>query len=233
MVEWQINIVNRFKNFLKKEIIYEPQLLAFEKKIMADTKSPQIVDFVKTRINKLKSTIESGKVNINKCKELLNIQNQKDVKGKNKEEIIHKPNNVKQFKSKTKSNLHQPNTGKNKRNFKTEKLINLGQSNKFISDIVIGKSLNMVAAYVGITETMLKIYLESKNFEITYNEKFTKEMWHSSDWFLIENYEEKEMSKLVNHDTSITPRTKLQVKLGAKTYGKPGNYFKLILIRSK
>jgi hypothetical protein len=92
------------------------------------------------------------------------------------------------------------------------------RDNKLTSEKVIGQSLNTVAGFIGYPETYLKIYLESKGFEIETKQKFTKEMWEKTAKFLIDNFEEKRLnsakrSTLVHDERTCT---------------KP-NYFKLIL----
>jgi hypothetical protein len=74
MTEWQIIMIERIEEFLNTGTIDELQLLTFEKYLLAGLKSPQIVDFVKKKIGSLKSNLESGKLNIGKCKKQFNIQ---------------------------------------------------------------------------------------------------------------------------------------------------------------
>jgi hypothetical protein len=190
-----------------------------------------IKDFIVKKMNNIKSHVNNGKLQLN----------QKEI-----DEILKQNSNTKDQKRIKKSEKNP--------NFQTK----YGQLN---SKNVIGKSILLVAGYVGISADFLILHFKDLGIEVEPTLIFSKELWGISYEFLSEKYlekkkkqfEQKRLKKtkkkklihssnrnkgsiysgsLVNSDTTPFPKTKLEEKF-KPSYGKPGNYSKLILIRTK
>jgi hypothetical protein len=221
--ELNIHIDEIISKFLHQEVIYEPQLISFEKKTLRILKNNADIKYFKDRMRVLKSKIDkSGSFKLEIKKEPKDNKSKKEVSKyenkKNSEKSVSKA----KYK-RTKPILNNASSNRQKLSVSPKSIVN-NSINEWFSSFNLKLNIENLRTILGKYEikiepdeviTMRKFKSNEINLNRIYNELLSERVGNE------QNYERPNLNPWVKS------------KFNNPTKGKEGNYNKLIYIRTK